>query len=210
MGYLKFSLAGFPQFIDSLIQCYRDVFAGEPWNEWKRCPACGQQYGYGQCNGSTCQCGHVLVDFWPPGQVRADLSAELGKDAICWLAIERNNEVVGFVWSYPLEAPALEAKVGLSGAAAAIRQFNASASVAYLDEIGVARDFRRQGIARHLYTYQVNELCCYRGINTLVTRTKGIPSAVAYGWFLRLGFQVIARYSAPDDRVILARSVSVY
>jgi ribosomal protein S18 acetylase RimI-like enzyme len=203
MFYAEFGLKRHPHLVPSLIQCYRDVFAGEPWNEWKLCPACQRQYGIGQTKGEACQCGSQLIDFWPPEQVRRDLEAELTTDSTCWVAFNGSEEVIGFTWGYLATPEGIATKVAFPGVAQAIREFAEQGPFAYIDEIGVSSRFRRQGVAKQLYRYQLSTLY-QRQTRVLVTRTKGTPFSVARGWFLRMGYQVIARYPAPDDRIILA------
>ena len=79
-----------------LVECYRDVFADEPWHEWLKCPQCNKYWGIKDrallASMKFQHCRKTLVDFWPREQVISDLYHEITPSSSCWLAV--NEEVV--------------------------------------------------------------------------------------------------------------------
>src|SRR3989344_6129238 len=95
-----------------LVECYREVFADTPWNEWLKCEKCDKYWGLKdkamlESRGFR-HCGQPLVDFWSVEQVLTDLEHEITPEASCWLAMEADL-VVGFSWGYPVGLADLEA-----------------------------------------------------------------------------------------------------
>jgi len=195
-----------------LIKCYRDVFSGEPWNEWKKCQVCGLKWGFGQEEElrrmDFTHCRQAVSDFWTEQEVRGDISKEVVQHTSCWLAVCDGNcdQVVGFCWGYPIEPEVLEGKIALSGVAAEIRkEFGNVPKISYHDEIGVAQDFRGRKIAKAMFSNFVSDMLI-QDLDIGIVRTKTNPPTVAFSWFMKLGFKVIARYDDADQRVILAAS----
>jgi len=203
--FSRFTLASLSGQLLPLVQCYREVFADEPWNEWKLCPQCGQKFGLNQISNDHCTCGTLLEDFWPEQQVIKDLHSELTSDALCYLA-SNSEQVIGFSWSYPVSSEKLETKLELMGFATSVQRFSGSEATAYLDEIGVSGPYRRRGIAKQLYRVQEAQLQQW-GIKTLLARTKTNPPTVVFSWFQRIGYQVIDHYHDADGRVIMAKHI---
>ena len=80
------------QLIGPLIYCYQQVFAGPPWNEWKKCSNsdCPDPLGYwGNKDREqliACgfvHCGKPMVDYWSSDQVKIDLEHELTDETSC-------------------------------------------------------------------------------------------------------------------------------
>jgi len=197
---------------EQLIKCYKDVFGGEPWNEWKKCQVCGLKWGFGQEEElrqmDFMHCRQAVSDFWTEQEVRGDILKEVAQDASCWLAVSDGNrdQVVGFCWGYPIDAEALESKITLSGLTAAIRkEFGIVPKISYHDEIGVAQNFRGRKIGKIMFSRFVSDMRA-QNLDIGVVRTKTNPPTVAFSWFTRLGFKIIAKYNDADQRVILAAS----
>jgi len=191
--------------LSRIAECYQDVFADPPWNEWKRCVKCARNFGRSDAIGSLCPCGSALEQFWPLETVISDLKHELIDGSICLIALQEGR-VIGFSWSYPITAETLENKLQLEGLASAIHQEANGAPVAYIDEIGVLSPYRQHGIARLLYNHQIREFC-NRGMHFFVARTKKSPPTVVYHWFKRTGYREIADYGEADGRVVLGATL---
>lgn len=195
---------------DGLIECYREVFGEEPWNEWKKCSVCGKKWGkqeMPQADGVFSHCGQRVVDFWPTEVVRSDLLHEITVDASCRLALE-GERVVGFCWGYPISPEELGKKLEIGGLANALtRMFGELQVVAYQDELGVLKEFRGQKLAKDLFRRRLDDFR-ERGFDVGVIRTKTNPPSVTYLWFTKkLGYQLVAEYNDADGRVVLARSL---
>ena len=193
---------------DALIQCYREVFGEDPWNEWKKCQVCGRKWGKQELTSDDDHhhCGMLLVDFWPEEIVRADLLHEITAEASCRLALD-GNKVIGFCWGYPISPIELEQKLGITELAEALtREFGALERVAYQDELGVLSMYRGKKLARQLFTHRLKDFL-EKGLSVGVIRTKTNPPSVTYLWFTgKLGYKLIAEYKDEDGRVVLAKS----
>ncbi|MFH0805135.1 MAG: GNAT family N-acetyltransferase [Patescibacteria group bacterium] len=212
MRYLSFNPRRDEDLLPGLVECYQSVFANEPWNEWKRCPACNKQWGSAELTAEQAQancsnCGNPLVDFWSAEKVAADIMLEVTVEASCWLAVD-GDQVVGFTWGYPVTSDELIRKLKLSPAETeAVRySFGTSTKVAYQDEIGVLYEYRRQGIGRCLFALRLNDFL-RQGLGVGVVRTKEQPPSVTYHWYRRRGYRVVGRYTDGTNRVVLAREL---
>lgn len=206
--------------LSPLVKCYQEVFSAEPWREWKKCSVCGQKWGIEErplleeIGFSHCQ--EPLDDFWPEKTVREDIKKEITPESSAWVAVSATGRVVGFCWGYPISDEKLAEKIGLPSLAEILRAKypllleKGEGVVGYQDEIGVVKDFRRQGLAKILKAKQMEDFRS-KGLTLVACRTQTQPPTVTLGWDLRLGYEVVARYSdqdPEDSRVILARPLA--
>lgn len=188
---------------EELISAYVDVFSTEPWNEWKKCAVCGTYWGRRDEAALKAarfmHCETSLAPFWPREEVRRDLEYEITADATCWLA-KVSGKVIGFVWGYPIERVALEAKLSITLSFPSIEPL----SIAYQDELGVLESYRGQKLARALFELRLKDFL-EKGYEYGVVRTRMLPEpSVTYVWFTeKLGYEELARYPGNDGRVVL-------
>jgi len=192
-----------------LIECYRDVFADEPWHEWLKCAHCDKYWGVKDkallASWQYQHCGGPLVDFWPRENVLADLHHEITESALCSLALA-GERVVGFCWGYPMEIGALEKKVGLIFGGTLEVRFGTHERVGYQDEVGVLSAYRGKKIARVM---NKDRILAFEksGLKIAISRVRRSPEpSVTFLWYTgKLGYDVLAEY--PDGRVILGRHI---
>ena len=129
-----------------VVECYREVFADTPWNEWLRCCKCSKYWG--KKDGALLasmrflHCGVPLTDFWSRDQVVADFLHEITEESSCWLAIN-DNQVVGFTLGYPIDSNQLMEKLGL--------EFRIDFHfVRYQDDIGLLSPYRQSKVGKAL------------------------------------------------------------
>jgi hypothetical protein len=103
-----------PDFLQSLVATYRDIFGATPWNEWKICAFCGEKYGRTDVENlasDLCQrCGlGCLMDYHSPARVVERLQAELtmpGSSPFMFVAEApaptRDKQILGFTWGFGL------------------------------------------------------------------------------------------------------------
>ncbi len=196
--------------IEPLINCYRQVFADPPWNEWKKCsnPDCPDPNGFWGKKDTKLlsswnfrHCGMPLDDYWPRDQVRQDLEHELTDITSCWLCFD-GEQVVGFCWGYPITLGELEEK--LKTEIAISSQGDKRQLVAYQDEMGLIDRYRGSGLAKTMFLRRLDDFLSL-GLKTTIVRTRELPNpSVTFSWFVgKLGYEVVARYV--DGRVVLAR-----
>jgi ribosomal protein S18 acetylase RimI-like enzyme len=189
---------------DSIIKCYQEVFATEPWNEWLRCPVC--QKNWGKKDLPTLErlqfqhCNQKLVEYWHKETVRLDLFNEIQDNCSCWIAQVEDN-VVGFCWGYSITVGNLIDKLKIDIV------LPRDVIVGYQDEIGVISEWRGRGIAKELFRLRNNDFLA-QNLTQGVVRTKKKPNpSITYHWYTRLGYRIVAQYPDSDGRVILIRTL---
>lgn len=192
-----------------LIECYRDVFSEEPWNEWLKCPKCDEYWGVKDRELLAAMrymhCNVPLVDFWPRHQVIGDIEHEITEKTSCYLAF-KDSRVVGFCWGYPIKRKDLETKLGISFES--VLGVKPDELVAYQDDVGVIVPYRGQKIAKILIAKRHQDFIA-QGLRVGIVRTRMKPKpSVTYLWYLeKLGYKVLAEYPVDDGRVILGRKL---
>jgi hypothetical protein len=193
-----------------LVECFRDVFAERPWNEWLKCQKCGQYWGKKDsvllAKLKFQHCELPLIDFWPRDSIISDLYHEITKETSCWLALHEET-VIGFCWGYSIVAQDLEAKLGVSFGGKLDSLLGDSRSVAYQDEVGVISTFRDQKIAKLMITKRLDDFL-EQGLQIGIVRTRQYPEpSKTFLWYTeKLGYEILYSYPDPDGRVILSRS----
>ncbi len=190
-----------------LVECYRGVFADEPWNEWLKCQRCQKFWGTRDSGLLAAtkfrHCDEPLVDFWPRDQVVADIYHEITPKSSCWLAVS-GDIVVGFCWGYPITVPDLEEKLGIS----LNSNLGTNGLIAYQDEVGVAASHRGKKIAKAMV---LRRLCDFLSQNLTVgvVRTRQYPEpSQTFLWYTeKLGYRILVNYPGDDGRVVLGRKL---
>lgn len=192
-----------------LVECYRDVFADAPWNEWLRCEVCGKYWGAKDRANLVRigfeHCGTGLVDFWPRNTVISDLRSDISESS-CWLAVDASDKKpIGFCWGKATTLPHLEEKLKI-GLPDFEKIFGRRENVAYQDEVGVISSWRGQGIAKAMVLERLKDFIS-DGLQVGIVRTRQYPEASGtFDWYTgKLGYQILARYPEGDGRVILGR-----
>jgi hypothetical protein len=192
-----------------LVDCYREVFADSPWNEWLKCPVCQEYWGLKDRSFLASigfrHCGQPLVDFWPRTEVISDLYHEITPESSCWLALDNKN-VVGFCWGYPIIANILEDKLGIAFCDSL--SISRGSLIAYQDEIGVLMSYRKRNIAKAMFFNRLEDFFEQR-LRFFIVRTRRSPEPSAtFLWYTqKLGYEILATYPEEDGRVILGKDL---
>lgn len=204
----------------SLVECYRDVFAEPPWNEWMKCSAEGCEASWGRPQAAELaamrfvHCGQPVADYWPRATVVADLTEALEQGAVCWLAVEHSAQggerVVGFTWGSPVVSRWQEFEPELQESLR--RAFGEGVAddptIVYQTEVGVMATHRNRGLARRL-TERRNLDFLERGFRVGITKVRETPEpSVTFLWYAKLGFRVVHRFPPDNGRVVLARDLT--
>lgn len=193
-----------------LVECYRDVFADEPWHEWLKCPQCGNYWGIKDrellASVKFHHCDKPLIDFWSREQVISDLYHEITQLSSCWLTMDKKT-VVGFCWGYPITIGELEAKLGVSLNIQS--DSNSAELVAYQDEVGVLSTYRGRKIAKAMISRRLDDFLT-QGLKFGVVRTRQNPEpSTTFLWYTqKLGYEILAAYPGNDGRVVLGRRLA--
>lgn len=206
IGYIQYHPEDGTDLFNDLVECYRNVFADDPWNEWKKCPVCQHKWGKGHVHDLELinyrHCDVDLQDYWSKDHVAHDILTEVSRDASCWLAMD-NDHVVGFCWGYGTTPHHLERKVCLPGLETIINDcYTHPNAVAYQDEVGVLLAYRKHGIGKEMVRRRMHDFRTM-GLDIGILRTKTLPPTVTYLWYSNKGYEVIARYDDEDGRVIM-------
>lgn len=190
-------------YLNSLITCYREVFSGEPWNEWLECTICNKVFGKndGLSPFDRCPfCGSNLTFFWKEDAVKKDILNEIAGDAVCEI-ITIGTKVVGFCWGYPVDADSLEKKLLLPNLAKTIREKFGANQLGYIDEVGILPEYRLQGLGKKLWG-RLERSLAEKKCKIIIARSQ--PKVKMFDWWLKTGYQIIQKYSGKDARAIIA------
>jgi hypothetical protein len=192
-----------------VVECYRNVFADEPWNEWLKCAICGKYWGKKDMAELVSfkfeHCGLPVSDYWPREQVLGDLFHEITEDSSAWLTV-LGDMVIGFCWGYPISLAELESPHKLNIMFSDKLSRDSKLCVAYQDEVGVELPYRGRKLAKKMVALRHDDFL-NRGLTVGVVRTRQFPKpSDTFSWYTKtLGYDIIARYPGDDGRVILAR-----
>ncbi|MFA6417355.1 MAG: hypothetical protein WCW61_04145 [Patescibacteria group bacterium] len=210
ISFISFSpFTSDPELTAQLVDCYREVFADNPWNEWLKCSVCQKYWGLKDrgflASIKFCHCGQPLVDFWPRTEVISDLYHEIVPESSCWLALD-DKKVVGFCWGYPILAGVLEDKLGIVFCDSL--NIPRDGLIAYQDEIGVLMPYRNQHNAKAMFLNRQEDFLEQR-LRFFIVRTRRYPeSSATFLWYTqKLGYKILAAYPEEDGRVILGMDV---
>jgi len=167
-----------------LVECYRDVFAYMPWNEWLQCSGCHTYWGKSDmsllASWKYRHCGEPLVDFWSREQVISDLYNNITPDASSWIAMD-SDRVVGFCLGYPVTVTDLETKLGISLSFVSCTQ-NLT-TLAYQDDLCVLESYRGRHIAKMMIARRLDDFLL-RQLTYGVVRTRQFPEpSITYLWY---------------------------
>lgn len=216
MKYLRIDTNNVDSLMGSLVECYRQVFAAEPWSEWMRCHHCHEHWGIHQhaqreANGHQCCESPEVKEFWPREEVEKDLRSQLDRPgATIWVAVEEEM-VVGFCMGYLLPVETFDEHLELEGVISSFEQSfgNHDASVVYLDDIGVLVSHQGQKIGNELLKHWFDAIAGETSATHSILRTQTEPPTVAHAWYKKIGFEDIAHYRDHKERVIMAAPLSV-
>lgn len=198
-----------------LVECYRVVFADDPWHEWLKCAnhVCGKYWGVKDAPllaaTGYMHCDKDLIDYWSRAEVLADIYSEIKRDrSYCWLVMD-GDRVVGFCWGYQTDLPTFDHKMGI-GVDFSLLGIDdpGTALLALQDEVGVLVPYRGRKFAKEL-VYRRNQDFRQIGLEYGLVRTRETPQpSVTYKWYKKVGYKILARYPEGDGRVIMGIKLS--
>lgn len=164
-----------------LARVYQSAFAEPPWDEFKKCLACGINYGIDEVKNveSICKkCSNPLnlTNFWSDEEIRKDIDFANAQESPIFLVAESEKKLKGITWGYKLP---LQKFPFLTG--------KAKMDANYMDEVAVAGDSRRRGIGSLLCTKYIETIQARRTFE-IVLRTDQRNTA-SMSLFSRLGFK---------------------
>ncbi len=193
---------------NQLVECYRNVFADPPWNEWLKCSICGKYWGRKDIEYikdiTFRHCGQPLVDFWGRKTVLSDIKNEIKSGtSSCWLALDQ-MKVIGFCWGYPSTTSDISKKMGIPIDFSPLQLSDSfNQPLALQDEVGVLAPYRGKKIAKELVRLR-NQDFLEMGLSCGIVRTREAPEpSITYLWYSRIGYHVLARYPDDDGRVVM-------
>ncbi len=141
-----------PSDLKQLINVYKSAFAEPPWDEYKKCPECGINYGLLEVNQSSLYCKKCnkkinFIEFWSSEDIEKDLEFALSQQNSIVLVAENTDGLEGFSWGYQIpfdKFPFLTCKI------------NSESN--YMDEIAVRGNKRKRGIGLRLCKEYINKV----------------------------------------------------
>ncbi|OHA88505.1 MAG: hypothetical protein A2741_00395 [Candidatus Zambryskibacteria bacterium RIFCSPHIGHO2_01_FULL_43_27] len=211
ISFMRFDLMYHRHLLSQVVDCYRNVFAEFPWDEWKKCEVCGTKWGISSLEvlsgANYMHCGQEVKDYHSIQRVLEQIQDEVRAETSSWIAMTEYGQVVGFAWAFPITLDALVAKLGRPDLPATISAgWDHQNRIAYLSEIGVLKEFQRRGIATRLAQRRLEEQRD-QDLRVGIVRVKRTPPSVTYTWYSKRGFQLVSEYGDLEDRVILARGL---
>jgi len=154
-----------------LSQQFTEFYKDEPWNEYLRCPKCGDPekfdtrgtYGYKEVLKKKIKncpvCSSPLGLFWSPERTIYYLEKAMGMPGFVGLVASKKKNVCGWIWGYRIN-PKI---VGVD-----IR----TARCFYIDVICILEEYRNSHplVAGELYVHLLNEII-RQGYSCVATRT---------------------------------------
>ncbi len=204
----------------SLGKAFIKVFSTDPaWEEFWKCPRCNASFPESDTSPECFHCAQngynvPITEYWTMTKVLEDFYTEMSKEnAICIIATNEEEEIVGFCWGYFLNVnPSLEEHLGAEGLIGSLEKSGLSDTVvAYQDEIAVIPEYQKQGIAKKLFMERHRHFHSIAPEGTVFFRTLSKPTkSVTYTWMIdKIGYQVIHEIENEHrTRVIARHSVS--
>jgi ribosomal protein S18 acetylase RimI-like enzyme len=187
--------------LDSLVDCYRHVFGGQDWKEWKVCGA-GHKFSFSESQMlDRCPiCGQPLKFYWPAAEVKEDILRDFNSpQSVFIIAVNETDKVVGFTWGYAMDKDSAQKKFDGHLPYKLLKLLKTQKRFWYQDEIGVAEDYRNLGLASRLYKKRMSLVLARYKHNHFIIRTQ--PTAKTYRWYQhKIGYRVLAKYYRSDIR----------
>ena len=184
--------------INQIAVLYADVFRGPPWNEAVKCGSCGKYEGESVVVNSPCSCGGCFGEAYPLSETMGYIKSETQKPGFRLSLAENGEQIIGFAWSYLITPAKLvvdkwEDFQNQQAILGVLKKngLNPDTQFRYFCEIGIAPEFRGQGLSNYL-TGQVT------GPEPTVFRTSSGTKMMAVG--STLGFEQIMGPVAVVDR----------
>lgn len=153
--------------MNELAKTYEQVFAGEPWNEYKKCSgaACEKSFGLETKGVDVCPCPNetMLTPFYPRTDTLATIAKETDRiGAVLQTRRNDQNEIIGFVWGYPTTlSEFLDEKYktieGRREVIKALYENSITEKFFYFSETGVIPEARGRGMSNEFAKVMVEE-----------------------------------------------------
>jgi ribosomal protein S18 acetylase RimI-like enzyme len=164
---------------------YKEAFSEEPWNEYKKCTACGVNYGIKESENRPAFCKKCdnalkLEDYWTEEDVKSDIRYAGEKSWNSILVASYRGKIIGFTWGYTLQKEDFPFLGSFSWI------IDCSQGI-YVDEVATAPSARGRGVATALER-RLFEEAEKSGFKSVVLRTDERNSA-AMNLYKKLGFK---------------------
>ncbi|MBP7832183.1 MAG: hypothetical protein KA035_00210 [Candidatus Levybacteria bacterium] len=173
--------------MNELARTYEVVFAGPPWNEYKKCSgdACDKSFGLEARGQDLCPCPNeaMLTPFYPRTETLASIAKEVNKaGAVVEVQKNETGKTIGFVWGFPTTVESfLEEKYKTEKGRDSVRNVLSENGITdtffYFSETGVVPEYRGQGMSNMFANIMVNA-AAEKGL-PLVMRTNSESPMVA-------------------------------
>lgn len=195
--------------VRQFVELYIQMWAPEPFNEFKQCPNCKQYFGEEivtfLCLNCCPVCGTVLEDAWDPMEVEQDIRDLVTTKpwSVTLVAVTGDN-VIGFSATHRISREEIVERWGVGVAEMLTCSGSQFCSVVYFNELGVDKDWRKKGIGGTLA-----KECLRRYDSSSLVFLRTHSKSPALNLYLKLGLEIIGDDTEyGQGRVLLARKLS--
>ncbi len=193
--------ANLQHYLKDLVSCYRRVFGGEDWREWKLCPS-GHKFSFSKsADLDFCPvCGQKLSYYWPAETVEKNILYDFYlPQSVFVIAVDGQDRVIGFTWGYAMDKVAAREKFDGHLPNNLIKLLGKQKYFWYQNEIGVAEEYRHLGLASRLYKMRMSLVLEKYDCQYFLIRSH--PQAKTYHWYQqKIGYRFLSKYYRPDIR----------
>jgi ribosomal protein S18 acetylase RimI-like enzyme len=187
-----------PKVYDQLARLYCDVFAGEPFNEYRQCPVCNKYFSHDQVELqgiSSCSNGHAkspLKIAWEVEPVKVEIMDQASEPGFCGFLALTQEDLAGFSWARIITFEELRRHWDKE-IVDVVQSRTALGELVYFDELGVDPKKRGLGIGRKL----VSSICKWAKDEhgELLTLLRTHQNSPARHLFESAGYQKFAQDS---------------
>lgn len=160
--------------MNELAKTYESVFAGPPWNEYKKCTGdgCDKTFGLETKGQDLCPCPNeaMLAPFYPRNETLASIAKEVDKPGAV-VEVQKNDEgkTIGFVWGFPTTVSDFlkekyKTEDGRNNVRNVLTLNGITDTFFYFSETGVIPEYRGQGMSN-----------IFANIMVQAARNQGLP-----------------------------------
>jgi len=189
----------FENYLKEIVNCYRIIFGGQDWKEWKICEN-GHKFSLIESEDKeACDfCQKPLRFYWPEEEVIKDMRHIFSLDDCCFVVALLDEKIIGFTFGYRMDERQAKKHFDnhLPYKLSRIIRSNSSCFW-YQSDIGVDEKFRGKHLATKLFKKRMSEILEETDHNCFVVRSQ--PKAKTYHWYRqKIGYRMLSRYYRPD------------
>ncbi|MBU4360515.1 GNAT family N-acetyltransferase [Candidatus Parcubacteria bacterium] len=189
----------FKDYLNELVKCYRHIFGGDEWREWKICKN-NHKFSFKE-SGDFVKCPACQSEFkfyWPSEEVKNDMQKAFELPASCFVIALYDGQIVGFTYGYQMDGSKAKHHFD-EHLPYKLRRLicNNGNCFWYQSDIAVDENFRKQHLGSTLYKKRMEIVLDTTKHNVFIIRSY--PGAKTYHWYRKkIGYKVLTKYRRDD------------